>query len=127
MKTKINFSIQKDEASQDLVQGLTLAGAFLDEVVLQPESFFNQVTARTSVEGAKVFMCCNPSSPYSWFYKSVLTKLKDKNGSYVHFMMDDNPSLSEEVKERYKTMYSGVFAKRYIEGKTFALLLVKAN
>lgn len=94
-----------------------MAGAFLDEVVLQPESFFNQVTARTSVEGAKVFMCCNPSSPYSWFYKSVLTKLKDKNGSYVHFMMDDNPSLSEEVKERYKTMYSGVFAKRYIEGK----------
>lgn len=30
--------------------------------------------------------------------------------------MDDNPSLSEEVKARYKKMYSGVWAKRFIQG-----------
>lgn len=30
--------------------------------------------------------------------------------------MDDNPSLSEEVKTRYKKMYSGVWAKRFISG-----------
>ena len=96
---------------------MTLAGALLDEVVLQPESFFNQVTARTSVEGAKVFMNCNPSSPYSYFYKNVLKKLKEKNGSYIHFTMDDNLTLSEEIKQRYKTMYSGVFYRRYILGK----------
>lgn len=105
------------ESSQDLVQGLTLAGAFLDEVVLQPESFFNQVTARTSIAGAKVFMNCNPSSPYSPFYQNVLKKLKEKNGTYIHFSMDDNLTLSESVKERYKTMYSGVFYRRYILGE----------
>ena len=31
--------------------------------------------------------------------------------------MDDNLSLSDNVKQRYANMYSGVFAKRYIEGK----------
>ena len=35
---------------------------------------------------------------------------------YLHFTMDDNLSLSERVKERYRQMYSGVFYKRYIEG-----------
>lgn len=39
------------------------------------------------------------------------------NGLYVHFTMDDNPSLSDDVKERYKSMYSGVWAKRFIEGR----------
>ena len=32
----------KDEASQDLIQGITLAGVFFDEVALMPESFVNQ-------------------------------------------------------------------------------------
>lgn len=32
----------KDERSQDLIQGITLAGVFFDEVALMPESFVNQ-------------------------------------------------------------------------------------
>lgn len=35
----------KDESSQDLIQGITLAGAFFDEVALMPQSFVNQATA----------------------------------------------------------------------------------
>ena len=31
--------------------------------------------------------------------------------------MDDNPSLSDEVRERYRTMYSGVFYRRFILGE----------
>lgn len=107
----------KDESSQDLIQGITLAGLLIDEVALIPESFYNQATARLSIEGAKCFMNCNPSSPHHWFYKNVLKKLREKDGLYIHFTMDDNLSLSEEVKNRYKKMYSGVFAKRYVEGK----------
>lgn len=30
--------------------------------------------------------------------------------------MDDNLSLSEQIKARYRSMYTGVFYKRYIEG-----------
>lgn len=111
------ITLQKDESSQDLIQGLTLAALFIDEVALIPESFYNQSTARLSIEGAKAFFNCNPSSPHHWFYKNVLKKLREKDGLYVHFTMDDNLSLSEEVKNRYKKMYSGVFRSRYIEGK----------
>lgn len=43
----------KDERSQDLIQGITLAGVFCDEVALMPESFVNQATGRCSVERSK--------------------------------------------------------------------------
>lgn len=82
-----------------------------------PESFYNQITARLSVEGAKIWTTSNPNSPYHWFYKKVICRLPELNGLYVHFTMDDNPSLGEDVKERYKSMYSGVWASRYIKGR----------
>lgn len=106
----------KDERSQDLVQGLTAAGAFLDEVTLMPESFVNQTVARCSVEGAKLWFNCNPDGPYHWFKLEFIDKLNEKNLLRLHFTMDDNPSLSNEVKERYKRMFSGVFFKRFILG-----------
>ena len=46
----------KDERSQDLIQGITLAGMFFDEVALMPESFVNQATGRLSVEGSKMWL-----------------------------------------------------------------------
>ena len=96
---------------------MTLCALVLDEVALMPQSFYNQATARLSVEGAKVFCNCNPESPYHWFYTDVLKNLKEQNGLYVHFTMEDNLTLSEEIKNRYKKMYSGVFADRYIKGR----------
>ena len=81
-----------------------------------PMSFYNQITGRLSVEGAKVVCNCNPSSPWHWFKKEVLNKLREKDGLYIHFTMDDNPSLSDEIKARYKKMYSGVWKKRFIDG-----------
>lgn len=106
----------KDESSQDLVQGLTAAGLFLDEVTLMPQSFVNQAIARCSVEGAKLWFNCNPDGPYHWFKLEFLDKLNDKNLLHIHFTMDDNPSLSTDVKNRYRRMFSGVFFKRYILG-----------
>ena len=46
----------KDERSQDLIQGITLAGMFFDEVALMPQSFVNQATGRCSVEGSKFWL-----------------------------------------------------------------------
>jgi PBSX family phage terminase large subunit len=57
----------RDEASQDVVQGMTLAGALFDEVALMPESFVNQVTGRCSVEGSKFWFNCNPEGRLHWF------------------------------------------------------------
>ena len=106
----------KDERSQDLIQGITLAGVFFDEVALMPESFVNQATGRCSVDGSKFWFNCNPGSPAHWFKTEWIDKSGDKNMLYLHFTMDDNLSLSEKIKERYRAMYTGVFYNRYILG-----------
>ncbi|MDD7511043.1 MAG: PBSX family phage terminase large subunit [Peptostreptococcaceae bacterium] len=106
----------KDERSQDLVQGITLAGFFFDEVALMPESFVNQATARCSVEGSKWWFNCNPDKPKHWFKVEWIDKAAAKELLYLHFTMDDNLSLSESIKERYKSQFIGVFFKRFIQG-----------
>lgn len=106
----------KDERSQDLIQGITLAGVFFDEVALMPESFVNQATGRCSVDGSKYWFNCNPEGPYHWFKVNWIDKVDDKDLLYLHFTMGDNLSLSEKIKARYRSMYSGVFYKRYILG-----------
>lgn len=106
----------KDERSQDLIQGITLAGMFFDEVALMPESFVNQATGRCSVTGSKYWFNCNPDSPRHWFKVNWIDKCEEKHLLYLHFTMDDNLSLDGQIKERYRSMYAGVFFKRYILG-----------
>lgn len=106
----------KDEASQDLVQGITAAGAFFDEVALMPESFVNQATGRCSVAGRKWWFNCNPAGPTHWFKTGWIDHTEDKKLVYLHFTMEDNLSLDEAVKADYRSMYAGVFFKRYIKG-----------
>lgn len=106
----------KDESSFMLIQGRTLAGILLDEVALMPQSFVQQALARCSVDGAKMWFSCNPDSPKHWFYTEWIKRHKERNALYLRFAMDDNPSLSEKVLERYKSSFSGVFYDRYIRG-----------
>lgn len=106
----------KDESSQELIQGITLAGMFFDEVALMPQSFVNQATGRCSIEGSKYWFNCNPAGPYHWFKLEWIDNKEDKNLLHIHFTMDDNLSLSEKVKQRYHRMYSGVFFQRFILG-----------
>ena len=106
----------KDESSFALIQGRTLAGVLLDEVALQPRSFVEQALARCSVDGSKFWFNCNPDSPEHWFYKEWVLKAKEKNALHLHFLLDDNPSLSEKIRQRYESLHTGVFYQRYILG-----------
>lgn len=106
----------KDEASQDLIQGITLAGVFFDEVALMPESFVNQAVGRCSVEGSKFWFNCNPDSPNHYFKLNWIDKLSEKNLIRIHFTMDDNPSLSKKTIQRYKSLFVGIFYDRFILG-----------
>lgn len=106
----------KDESSQDLIQGITLAGAYLDEVVLMPKSFVDQCLARCSVENSKYWFTCNPGSPHHYFKIDFIDKAEEKNFLYLHFDMNDNPTLSENKKSQYRSLYTGTFYQRYISG-----------
>lgn len=106
----------KDEGSQDLIQGITLAGVFFDEVALMPESFVNQATGRCSVDGSKFWFNCNPEGPDHYIKTEWIDKLTEKNLIRIHFTMRDNPSLPLHIIERYERMYKGVFYDRFIRG-----------
>lgn len=110
----------KDEASASLIQGMTLGGVLFDEVALMPRSFVEQALARCSLEGAKFWFNCNPENPQHWFKKEWIEKAEIKNCLYLHFLMSDNPSLSKKVIERYRSLYSGPFFERFVEGKWVA-------
>ena len=107
----------KDEGSAALIQGMTLGGVLLDEAALMPRSFVEQAMARCSVEGAKVWMSLNPEGPTHWLYTEWICKAAQKRVLRLHFTMDDNPSLSEKVRVRYRGMYSGVFYRRFVLGE----------
>ncbi|MEE1219867.1 MAG: PBSX family phage terminase large subunit [Ruminococcus sp.] len=111
----------KDEASASLIQGMTLCGVLFDEVALMPRSFVEQAVARCSVSGSRFWFNCNPEYPEHWFYREWILKREDKNALYLHFTMEDNPSLSEKVKKRYENLYSGVFYERFVKGKWVAV------
>lgn len=106
----------KDEGSQDLIQGITLAGVFFDEVALMPASFVNQATGRCSVDGSKFWFNCNPEGPDHYIKLEWIDKITEKNLIRIHFVMQDNPSLAVKIIERYERMYSGVFYDRFILG-----------
>ena len=107
----------RDEGSAALIQGVTLAGLLLDEVALMPRSFVEQACARCSVTGSKLWFNCNPEGPEHWFYREWIGKAEERKALYLHFTMDDNPSLAPYIRQRYERLYTGVFYRRFVLGE----------
>ena len=107
----------RDESSASLIQGITFAGILLDEVALMPRSFVEQACARCSVAGSRLWFNCNPAGPGHWFYKTWILEAEQRNCLRLHFTMEDNPSLTEAIRQRYQKLYSGVFYRRFILGQ----------
>ena len=111
------------ERSYESVQGITLAGALIDEVVLLKESFVNQVLTRLSVKGNKVYFTCNPSSLSNWFYKKWVKREGDYEDDVkilrLHFTLDDNPGLDDVVYKQLKSRWTkkSTHYKWYILGE----------
>ena len=102
----------RDESSASLIQGITFAGVLLDEVALMPRSFVEQACARCSVAGSRLWFNCNPAGPGHWFYRTWILEAEKRNCLRLHFTMEDNPSLTPEIRQRYQKLYTGVFYRR---------------
>ncbi len=107
----------RDESSASLIQGITFAGILLDEVALMPRSFVEQACARCSVAGSRLWFNCNPAGPSHWFYKTWILEASQRSCLRLHFTMEDNPSLTPEIRQRYERLYTGVFYRRFIKGE----------
>jgi PBSX family phage terminase large subunit len=121
-----------NEASVSKIQGLTLAGAYVDEVTTMPESFWSMLLTRLSVDGAQLFGTCNPDNPNHWLMKGFLKRARiwlRHDGTVVtsddpdaldltrfSFRLSDNPHLSAEYIAALAAEFTGLWRKRYIEG-----------
>ena len=106
-----------DEGSAALIQGITLAGVLFDEAALMPRSFVEQASARCSVSGSRLWFNCNPEGPQHWFYREWILRAEERGALYLHFTMEDNPSLSPRIRARYEKAYSGTFYRRFVLGE----------
>lgn len=120
-----------DIKSVEKIQGLTLAGAYGDEIATWPEELFNMLGTRMSIPGAQMFGTCNPAGPAHWLKTNWLdraamwidhegdTHLGDGDALDLNrysFTLDDNPHLPPDFVESLKKQYFGLFYKRYILG-----------
>jgi PBSX family phage terminase large subunit len=110
-----------DERSESRLRGMTSRGAYVDEWSLMPRSFHEQLLGRHSVDGSQIFGNTNPDNPLHWLKTEGIDQAQPGGrlaGDWKvwHFVLDDNPGLSERIKERYRRQYTGLYYKRNILG-----------
>lgn len=105
-----------DEKAKDKIQGISAAGAYGDEVILWPYSFFTMLLSRLSIKNAKFFGTYNPESPRCWLKVHYLDRIEELNLKNFHFTLDDNFSLDPEYIAAIKSEYVGLWYSRYILG-----------
>lgn len=107
-----------DERAEGKIRGLTVAGAYGDEISLWPESFYAQLLARMSVRGAMLFGTTNPDGPYHWLKTNYLDRASELNLRAFHFELEDNPALDPEYVAALKSEYGEgtLWYKRFIQG-----------
>lgn len=104
-----------DVASETRIRGLTVAGAYVDEATVIPQVFWQQLVARMSVHGARLFATTNPDSPAHWLKRDWLDRADSDLRSW-HFTLDDNAALDPAYVAYLKRQYTGLWYRRFILG-----------
>lgn len=112
---KILLEGASDKRSEGKIRGVTLIGAYCDELTLFDEEFFTMLLSRLSESGAKLIATTNPDTPHHWLCKNYLSK-DDLDLLSIKFLLDDNTFLDESYRENLKKEYIGVFYDRFILG-----------
>lgn len=118
---KVHLIGASDAKAEKVIRGMTIAGAYVDEITVTSEEFFTQLLGRMSVRGAKLFGSTNPDNPAHWFKTKFLDRLADlPNWRHWHFLMSDNPSLGAEYIADKRREFTGLWFRRFIEGEWVA-------
>lgn len=105
--------------AESKIRGMTLMGAYCDELTLFGEDFFVMLLSRLSEQGAKLFATTNPDNPSHWVKRNYLDD-KSLDLLSMKFTLDDNDFLPAEYVDSLKKEFHGVFYDRYILGKWVA-------
>lgn len=110
-----------DDRAESKIRGMTLAGAYVDELTQIPFDFYSMLLSRLSVKNAKFYATTNPDSPNHWVKQNLIDN-EQINKKVWSFTLDDNEILKKEneeyfenLKKEYQSM-GGVFYQRFILG-----------
>lgn len=114
---KILLEGANDIRSESKIRGLTLQGAYCDELTQFPQDFFAMLLSRLRVPGAKLFATTNPDAPSHWLKKNYIDRRESLDMLDIRFLLNDNTTLPQEYVDNIKLEYTGVFYDRFILGK----------
>lgn len=114
---KILLEGANDIRSESKIRGLTLQGAYCDELTQFPRDFFAMLLSRLRVPNAKLIATTNPENPAHWLKVDYIDRADDLSFLDMKFLLDDNTTLPAEYVENIKREYTGVFYDRFILGK----------
>ena len=104
-------------AAAQRIQGLDLAGVFIDEVNQLHIRVMQELENRVrSVDGGKIVMTANPDNPLGWFQRDYINRADDIGMQIVFLLWADNPGLPESEKRRIERTSVGAMRKRRIHG-----------
>ncbi|MGI5293163.1 PBSX family phage terminase large subunit [Nonomuraea polychroma] len=113
---RVEIISSNDARSENRLRGMTCAGAYVDEITLIEREFWDQLLARLSVKGAKLFGTTNPDAPNHWLKRQFLDRKHELDLKHWHFTLDDNTALDPAYVKALKAEYTGLWYKRFILG-----------
>lgn len=106
-----------DVRAESKIRGMTLQGAYCDELTLFTEDFFAMLLSRLSMHQAKVIATTNPDSPGHWLKTKYMDRSARLDMLIDTFLIEDNTFLDAEYVTQLKAEYTGIFYDRFILGK----------
>lgn len=110
-----------DERAESKIRGMTLAGAYIDELTQIPYEFYTMLLSRLSIKNAKLYATTNPDAPSHWVKTDIIDN-QEIDKKIWSFNFDDNEILKrenqeyfDELKIQFQSM-GGVFYERFILG-----------
>ena len=105
-----------DSRAESKIRGMTLQGAYCDELTLFSKDFFVMLLSRLSLPGAKLIGTTNPDTPHHWLMDEYIKRQDELDMLVMPFSIEDNTFLDAEYVESLKREYTGVFYDRFIRG-----------
>jgi len=106
-----------DIRSESKIRGLTLQGAYCDELTQFPQDFFVMLLSRLRLPGAKLIATTNPDTPRHWLKTDYIDRADELDFLDVKFLIDDNTTLPQDYVDSIKREYVGVYYERFILGR----------
>ena len=108
---KIMFFVASDRSAEKALQGVTIQGAYTDEIILFPKNVVMQLVGRFSKDRPFWIMTANKSDPFHW----IKTEWIDAGVvTVIEADIGDNPHMSDEARGWQNSLLTGHFKDRML-------------